>query len=145
MLGAADALRGLGAAGDVWVDARVGRQLTEGTEILQGRAAQNLIGDVVLIHLGNNGSFTAKQLDALLATVASARKVIVFNCRVPRAWEDSVNSALQSEVPKYPNAVLVDWRGLTADKLDMFYGDGIHLRPDGAKYYASLVGQLMGS
>ena len=51
--------------------------------------------------------------------------------KVPRSWEAPVNATLAAEIPKYPNARLLDWKALATDP-SLFYEDGIHLRPAGA-------------
>jgi hypothetical protein len=38
-----------------------------------------------------------------------------------------------------PNAVLLDWRAASIDRPELFYDDGMHLRPEGAAYYTELV------
>jgi hypothetical protein len=44
-------------------------------------------------------------------------------------------------VPQYPNAVLIDWHTFGGSHPEFFYGDGIHLKPDGARAYATLIAQ----
>ena len=38
-----------------------------------------------------------------------------------------------------PNAVLVDWQAASAGRYELFWRDGVHLRPDGAQIYAALI------
>ena len=42
-------------------------------------------------------------------------------------------------VERYPNAVLVDWHSASADRPELFYKDGYHLRPEGQRIYADLI------
>ena len=54
------------------------------------------------------------------------------------AWEAGVNATLAAEIPKYPNARILDWKAVATDP-SFFYEDGFHLRPNGAAFYASAV------
>ena len=59
---------------------------------------------------------------------------------MPRPWEDQVNQVLADGVKKYKNqAVLVDWHTIAGEHPEFFWDDGIHLRPEGAQYYAQLI------
>ena len=55
------------------------------------------------------------------------------------AFESMLATALQS----YPNAVLMDWHGASAERPKIFWRDGIHVRPEGARVYAELVAQAV--
>ena len=63
----------------------------------------------------------------------------MLNAKVPRPWEDQVNQALADGVKRYKNAVLVDWHTIAGDHPEFFWDDGIHLRPEGAQFYAQLI------
>ena len=137
MLGAAGALQE--TLGPIAIDAAVSRQTQAGIVRLQAHAGDGSLGDVVIVHLGNNGSFTARQFDTLVDTLAGARRVVIVNLKVPRAWEASNNSVLATGVERVPNAVLVDWHSASAGRANFFWDDGMHLRPEGAALYARLV------
>jgi lysophospholipase L1-like esterase len=53
----------------------------------------------------------------------------------------SVEFASQKKV--YTNAVLVDWHGTSRNRPELFWKDGLHLRPSGAKLYAALLAQAV--
>jgi hypothetical protein len=137
MLGAASALRQ--TLGDVDVDATVSRQMAEVVGLAQAKRATGALGPVVVIHVGNNGGITAGQFDQLMTTLAGARRVVVLTLKVPRVWEAGNNAIIRAGVPRYSNAVLVDWQTASASRSDYFWADGIHLRPAGAQAYAALV------
>ena len=48
---------------------------------------------------------------------------------------------LAEGVKRYPNSVLLDWLTATQDRPELFWGDGIHLRPEGAQVYAELIAE----
>jgi hypothetical protein len=72
------------------------------------------------------------------------RRVVIVNLTVPRSWEAPNNAALASGVQRSSNAVLVDWNSASAGRTDLFWDDGMHLRPAGAALYARLVAAAVG-
>jgi peptidoglycan/LPS O-acetylase OafA/YrhL len=136
MLGAAAPIRALG---NTDIDARVGRQVAEAYAILRNRQAAGTLGPIVVLHIGNNGYFSAKQFDDIMALLAGTRQVIFLTIKVPRAWAAPNNALLVEGVARYPNATLIDWRGITANHPEFFWADGMHLRPEGARFYTDLV------
>jgi hypothetical protein len=143
MLGAAPILRQ--AFTNIEVDAEVGRQAWTTAGLIRVRKAENRLGSVVVLHLGNNGRFTEQVFNEIMQSLTDRRMVIVYNVRVPREWEAYNNNIIGNGVKAYPNAVFVDWRGITADKPWVFWNDGHHLRPEGARFYAGLIAEAIKS
>jgi hypothetical protein len=117
----------------IQIDAAVDRQVSAAINILQADRAAGKLGTVVVIHLGNNGTFTTAQFDEIMQILSGVKKVVFVNLKVPRPWEGPNNAVLAAGVKRYPNAVLVDWQAASANHPEYFWGDGIHLRPGGAK------------
>jgi lysophospholipase L1-like esterase len=138
MLGAAPVLRQQ-LPGEVFVDAAVSRQVDDCLAVLRSWRDNGRLGDVVVVHIGNNGTFKPAQFDQLRALLEGVPHVVVVNLRVPRPWEGHNNEVIAQGVASMPNAVLVDWHGHTEGEPDLFYDDGLHLRPEGARRYAALV------
>jgi len=135
MLGAASQL---GQAGPVEVDAQEGRQASAFVSLLQARQSAKTIPSIVVLQLGNNGTVTQGQLDAIMAALAGVKRVVFVNLHVDRSWEDGDNALINGMAARYSNVRIVDWYSATADHPELFY-DGIHLRPEGAQLYGSLV------
>ena len=121
------------------MDAEVGMQVSDAIGVLQARRAAGELGDVVVVHLGSNGTFTAEQFDEMMGVLGDERRVLFVNTRIPRTWEQPNNQAIAEGVQRYPNAVLVDWYAASVDHPEYFWGDGIHLRPRGTRVYAGLI------
>jgi peptidoglycan/LPS O-acetylase OafA/YrhL len=121
------------------LDAAVGRQAAAAVDLLSEKAAAGALGDIVVIHIGNNGTLTSSQFDQIMAVIGHNRKAIFLNLHVPRTWQDSNNAVITNGVASYPNAVLIDWNTVANTYPGILYNDGIHLMPDGAAYYAQLV------
>ncbi len=137
MIGAARELEK--ALSGVGIDAAQGRQVYAILETLSARRAAGQLGDVVVVHAGNNGTLSAKQFDEMMALLSDVRLVVFVNVKVPRSWEAPNNRVLAEGVQRYANAVLVDWYAASAGRPELFWDDGIHLRPEGAEAFAKLV------
>jgi peptidoglycan/LPS O-acetylase OafA/YrhL len=138
MLGAVPRLQkdinGLGV-----VDAEVGLQVYDAIGILRSRRAAGQLGSLVIVHLGNNGTFTTQQFNQIMRILSGVDKVVFVNVKVPRSWEESNNEVISQGVERYPNAVLVDWYSASENHPEYFYRDGYHLRPRAQKIYADLL------
>ena len=137
MLGAAQGL--VDQVGTIEVDAQVGRQIASATEILVQRRDAGTLGDVVVVQIGNNGPMREGQFAALLETLRGVRRVVVVDVKLPRNWQDGNNAQILATIPSYPNVRLVDWYAASKDRPELFWHDGLHLRPEGARLYAELV------
>jgi lysophospholipase L1-like esterase len=145
MVGAAGELqRALGNNLDI--DAEVGRQAADVIAILRNRRATGQLGDVVVVDIGSNGTFSAEQFDEMMQVLKDVRKVVFVNVKVPRSWEQSNNDVLADGVRRYPNTVLVDWHAASVGRPELFVDDGYHLQPEGQQLYADLIAaQVNGS
>lgn len=137
MLGAVDALQR--AIEGIEVDAALNRQMADALNILRQRASSSQLGDVVVVHIGTNGSVTGAQLDELMQILNGVTRVVLVNDKVARAWEGPNNTVMTDGIQRYPNAVLVDWHAASGGQPLLFWDDGIHLRPAGAAFYAALI------
>jgi lysophospholipase L1-like esterase len=136
----------IGAAGELnrvldnpTIDADVGLQAAGAIEIIGRRRAAGELGDVVVIHMGSNGTFTAEQFDEMMRELEGVRKVVFVNVKVPRTWEQPNNAMLAEKVRQYPNAVLADWYATSINHPEFFVEDGIHLQIEGQRAYADLI------
>jgi uncharacterized protein YraI len=141
MLGAA---RDVGQAlGNVEVNAAVSRQVSDAIGVLQWRSNQGTLPQTVVVHMGTNGPFTARQFDQMMRPLANVPRVIFLNVKVPRAWEVPNNKVIAEGVARYPNAMLVDWYAATADHPELFSKDGVHLQPPGRRLYAAMISEAV--
>lgn len=143
MLAAAEDLKR--ALGTVEIDAAVGRQAPEALEVLRAQRTAGTLGEVVVLHIGDNGPLEVRQVEEMLQLVAEVPTVLVVTLHVPRPWEAANNAILADVTSRYPNAALVDWAGASAERPELFWDDQIHLTPPGAEAYANLVSQQLHS
>jgi peptidoglycan/LPS O-acetylase OafA/YrhL len=138
LVGAAPAIAGrMGPAFSA--DAAIGRQMADARDLVVDLAARDQLGHVVLLHLGNNGPFTAEEIDAVIAAIGPDRTVLLVNVLVPRRWEAEVNDQLAAAAARHEHVVLVDWRSLVTTEEGLTRDDGYHLTAEGAERYADLV------
>jgi peptidoglycan/LPS O-acetylase OafA/YrhL len=138
MLGAAPSLEAQ-FAGSITVDAVVARSFEEGLWAAQYYRDHVGLPDVVIVHLGNNGYFTDAQFDQMMDVLRDVPTVILVTVRVNQRWQDQVNSALIAGAERWPNARLVDWKGLSQEHPDYFYDDQTHLTAAGGAAYAQFL------
>ena len=125
------------------VDAEVGLQVYAAIDTLRYRRATGQLGEVVIVHLGNNGTFTRGQFDQIMRTLSGVDTVVFVNVTVPRTWEEPNNQVISEGVKRYPDTVLVDWHAASADQPELFYSDGYHLRPKGQRIYIDLISSYL--
>jgi hypothetical protein len=155
--GPAPALTALGDS--VMVDAAATlSQLCAGTEVhavvgwqaaavfgeLDELQAAHHVGRIVVIETGTNGIVSSKELDAALTSLAGAKRVVVVNDHMARAWEPPNNAMFPKIVAKHPNAVLLDWDTLANTHPEYLAADGVHLQPAGRVAYASALKKAAG-
>ncbi|MHB8293587.1 MAG: acyltransferase family protein [Acidimicrobiales bacterium] len=145
MLGSAPDLQSaFGAA--ITVDAKVGRQVSQGLSRLQAyRAAGGLKGlRALVIGLGTNGPFSPSQFQQLVNVTAGVPHVIVVNVRVPRSWQSFTNSTLAAGVASNPRFSLVHWHHASAAP-GLLWPDMVHPDPAGQRVYSNLIVQAVDS
>lgn len=125
------------------IDGKVGRQLAQAQEVADRLRSKGKLGSRIIIELGTNGAFSKKQLESLLHSLADAKQIVLVNTRVPRPWEGTVNDMLKEASSRFANTTLVDWHAASAGKASFFAADGVHLKAEGAEYYASLLAKAV--
>jgi lysophospholipase L1-like esterase len=138
----------IGAAGEInraldnpAIQADVGLQAADAIAILHRRHAAGQLDEVVVVHIGTNGTFTAEQFDEMMRVLADVPRVVFVNAKAPRPWEQPNNNMLANGVRHYPNAELVDWHAASANRPELFVDDGVHLQPEGQRLYADLIAE----
>ena len=135
-LGAAGALEAVGVE---TLDAEVGRQWWNAADAAASMGRGGHVGEVVVLHLGHNGTLTPEMFDDVMQELAEAQRVVVVNVSVPRRWEGSVNEKLRAGVARWPRAVLLDWHAIADGRPDTFVSDGVHLSASGRQLYAEAI------
>lgn len=143
MIGDSVSLRAVDAFDGVFphshIDAEKGRQFDAGRATFEGYIQQNLAGRIVVFALGTNGLVTDDQIDAIMADAGDQRIVVFVNTRSPQPWVGSTNQAIANAATRYKNIRVIDWYGHSANRNDLFDGDGTHLSTTGVTEYLKLI------
>lgn len=143
MIGDSVSLRAVDAFDGVFphshIDAEKGRQFDAGRATFEGYIQQNLAGKIVVFALGTNGLVTDAQVDAIMADAGEQRIVVFVNTRSPQPWVGSTNQAIANAATRYKNVRVIDWYGYSANRNDLFDGDGTHLSNAGVTEYLKLI------
>ena len=143
MIGDSVSLRAVDAFDGVFphshIDAEKGRQFDVGRTTFEGYIQQNLAGRIVVFALGTNGLVTDDQIDAIMADAGSKRIVVFVNTRSPQPWVGPTNQAIANAATRYKNVRVIDWYGYSANRNDLFDGDGTHLSTAGVTEYLKLI------
>ncbi|WP_219835493.1 acyltransferase family protein [Paenibacillus sp. R14(2021)] len=123
----------------VVVEGKVGRQMSQADDVIADLKKRRQLGQIVVVELGTNGSFTQKQLNQLLEAIGEDHTIYFVNTRVPRKWQDVVNDMLTDTVANTPNTKLIDWYTASKDHEDFFAKDGVHLKRSGGEFFANLI------
>ena len=82
---------------------------------------------------------TDDQIDAIMADAGDKRIVVFVNTRSPQPWVGSTNQAIANAATRYKNVRVIDWYGYSANRNDLFDGDGTHLSNTGVTEYLNLI------
>lgn len=127
----------------LWVDAKVGRQGSEGLAVIRELKNAGKLSDTVVLHLGTNGYLAEKHMRAMLQELAG-RKIVLVNIHAPRRWAEDNNDLLASLAAEFPGVRVMDWSGITAEHAEFFVADGIHLSGKGIHQYAESISNVLG-
>jgi peptidoglycan/LPS O-acetylase OafA/YrhL len=127
--------------GEISIDAEVARQPDVIAQRILLRHTESRLGQVVIIHMGTNGTMRDEVLRTTLAGLTDRKRVVVVNVRVPRAWMKPNNEIIARTVSEFSNVRLVDWASASKGKKKYFAPDGVHLTKSGGKIFADLINE----
>ncbi len=122
------------------VDAQESRAFISGLDTILTLEQNGRLGDQVAIHLGTNGPIGQSDMDRMMDGLAGVPTVLLLTNDVDRDYTAGNNAIIYDAVNANPNVYVLDWQGLAPScPGNCFYEDDLHLRPDGADYYAQLI------
>lgn len=125
------------------VDGKVSRQLVQTPPVVAQLKKAGELHRYVVIELGTNGPFTAQQLKSLMKDCGPHHGFVLVNTSDPLPWEQAANQVIDQVAATTPHTVLVNWYQAAQQIPQDFYPDHVHLMPDGAKYYATLIAKAV--
>jgi hypothetical protein len=139
MVDAAPALQAL--IPGISVDAAVDRSTVVGIALLESLAATGQLRGSIVWHLGTNGTFTAEQVQQVLALAAGRRVVMLTDHCGYCPWAAPNNAMVAANCTAVQNCAVADWNALATRNPAWFGPDGVHMDigGTGAQAYAQLV------
>jgi peptidoglycan/LPS O-acetylase OafA/YrhL len=125
------------------INARVGRQIQELTEVVKADQSQ-VPHSIVILDLGNNNHLTEESVVTLMNLLKSQPRIILVNTAVPRVWRADNDRIIAKVVVQYPEATLVDWNMLSVSHPEFFAPDGVHLSDAGSNVYVTAILAALG-
>lgn len=108
-------------------------------------ASRALIGEVVVVGLGNNDAGNpatfGQRIDAVMRSLPGVRRVIWVNLRRFRDFVPALDAELVMAPARWPNLEIADWDARATPDPSLVYGDGLHLTPAGQAAMAELIAQ----
>jgi hypothetical protein len=136
MLGAAPQL----SRGGFEIDVRGCRQMSEGLGVLSARARAGSLPDVVVIALGTNWTVTTQQIRSALRILGPSRVLGLVTPPEVGGAASADQAVIRAAGRHWKLRVKVlDWVAKSAGH--SWTWDGMHLKPEGARAYARLLGQ----
>ena len=120
---------------DASINAKVGRQFSEGLDILKHTSTRY---EVVILALGTNGEFSQDQLDEAIEATHGARVVLTTVAGAKVSSAASVNKLVRKNADK---ATIADWEKRVKDNSGLIGNDGIHPTTQGRKEFASVLAE----
>lgn len=125
------------------VDGKVSRQLINTGPVVQQLKRSGKLNRYVVVELGTNGPFSVAQLKGLLKEMGSGHAFVLVNTSDPEAWESAANQVIDQVAATYPHTILVNWYQKAPHVAQYFYPDHVHLMPQGAQYFATLIAKAV--
>ena len=123
---------------NLYLDAEVGRQMTDGPKALQDIKNKNGLGNIILVSLGSNGTLSEQNMLDIL-NISEGRKVFFVNTINSQSWEGPINARIKKFCDENQNAYMVDWYKFAKEKANLFAKDMVHPEVEGSKVYRNLI------
>jgi hypothetical protein len=145
LLGARDAIAARQTGWSVTVWAQEGLSTLGAASLIT--ASRRVIGDVVVVALGNNDAGNpqtfGQRIDGVMTAIGPVGRVIWVNLRNFASWVPAMDQQLTLATTRWPNLQIADWNTLASPNPALVFGDGLHLTPPGQAAMAQLIGQAI--
>ena len=124
----------------IYVDGKVSRQAWAVKDLINSLKEKNLLGNIIILHLGTNGAFRRSVGQEIIDQLGSDRQIYWVTVYAPGvAWAAQSNATIKALAGANSNVHLIDWANYAKGHRSWFFSDGIHLKPEGQKAYADLI------
>ena len=129
----------------VTADAKVGRRVPEGATVIE--QSRSKIGDVAVVLLGHNydkGEGFRPQLDRIMRSLHSLKRVVLVTVAEWSPGQLEVNREIRLAPTRYPNVVVADWSDVLHANPGYTGPDHVHLTALGIIALADLIARAVG-
>jgi hypothetical protein len=129
---------------DLRLDAKVGRHMNEGIDLI--RENRGSIGQAAVVLLGHNdggGSSVYGQLDLIMSYLRKTQRVVFVTIKEWQPGHATTNRAIRALPKTYPNVVVADWAAVL-DANPQFLVDNVHPNSAGQIALANLIAVMLG-
>ncbi len=123
------------------IDTADGRKPKDVAKAIQGYVGQGVVGNTVVVAIGNEEQLQEGDIKAIVDAVGSDRDLWLVNVRIPGPWETPNNELVERVAKSHDNVRVVDWFSASQGKDAWFEDDGFHLTSEGAKAYGDNIGK----
>jgi len=104
-------------------------------------------GRPLIIHLGTNGPFDKSICAQFVDQFKRERPVVFMTISAPRSWVERSNKAILACVKRFRHSDIrvLPWHRIAPANPNLLYDDRIHLRPEGARFLALNLSELIGA
>ncbi len=122
------------------VDAKESRQVAKARTVVEDLKQKGELGDVVILALGTNGTFSPTVGKNLVEAIGKERQIYWVTAYGKHLqWQEDANRMIWSMAEKYDNIHVIDWAAYCAGHDDWFLNDGIHLTQKGCQAYTQML------
>jgi len=122
-----------------YFDAKFGRTIYEGIEVLKKLEAENSIGEAVIFSLGANSYIQEEDCEELIKHCNGKPTFWITTYGVTN---DS-NEKMTAVVARHDNAFMIDWETLAMQHPGWILSDHLHPNREGSAAYADLLNEVI--
>lgn len=127
-----------------FMDAYIGRHPSQALRVLKGYVEQGALSDCLVLATFSNSTAKPEQLDEMVAAAGENVQIYLVGTVNSDGFQDEQNANLQACAAKYDNVAYVDWPSAVAGhEQEYLWGDGTHLRPEGARAYLDTISRAV--
>ena len=119
-----------------YFDAVENRTEKQGRNVIEDLDNQGILGDVLLLNIGTNGSCLGECKENLMETIGN-RKVYWLNATNPDY--DTFNPSLYDIASKHSNIRIIDWVSVANEHPEYLIYDKVHPTVTGCRIYAETI------
>jgi len=130
---------------DFLVYAAESRTFDAGIDVVEALDREGALGDVVVIQLGvNQNPLEQSDVDRMAEALEEVPRVLFVTNRYAKDYVYGQNAMFRALPERYANIEVLDWADVgNSCPGECYYGDNLHLAPDGMEFYADQIAEAL--